>query len=345
MIKTLVIFIGIIFIHIQTIAIELHQVEDWLYILELESISLNQIASTDFDVIVMDYSKTGDESGEYQPEDIIQLQNSNKVVFAYMSIGEAEDYRFYWNDEWQNNPPEWLGEENPDWEGNYKVRFWMDEWKSILLGNRSDENKSYVDRIIDQGFDGVYLDIIDAYEYWYDTAQELTRLQARQLMIELVEQIRTYAIAQRGLDYFYIIPQNGSTILVDDDGVLDDLGRKYLQICDGIAAEDTWYDSTEIQSEYHTDEVLPLMKLFKSDSRSNIVLSVDYIWDKNNSNTLENADRFNDFYRKSIELNFIPYAAISDRDLDEIVTQKHISPFDFSQPLSVPVILSPWILY
>ena len=50
---------------------------------------------------------------------------------------------------------------NPDWEGNYKVRYWDKQWQTIIL--------EYVDQILEQGFDGVYMDIIDAFEFYdYD---------------------------------------------------------------------------------------------------------------------------------------------------------------------------------
>ncbi|TAN37800.1 MAG: hypothetical protein EPN23_04615 [Verrucomicrobia bacterium] len=44
---------------------------------------------------------------------------------AYLSIGEAGDYRGYWEKEWSAQPPTWLGAENPDWKGNFKVRYWQ----------------------------------------------------------------------------------------------------------------------------------------------------------------------------------------------------------------------------
>ncbi|MBD3286479.1 hypothetical protein GF359_07950, partial [candidate division WOR-3 bacterium] len=49
---------------------------------------------------------------------------------------------------------------NPDWKGNYLVRYWEEEWKAIIFGTDS----SYLDAVINQGFDGVYLDKIDSYE-------------------------------------------------------------------------------------------------------------------------------------------------------------------------------------
>lgn len=83
-------------------------------------------------------------------------------MIAYMSIGEAEDYRYYWQTEWEINPPSWLAEENPNWPGNYKVRYWDLAWQEIIYGN----DNSYLKKILDAGFDGVYLDIIDTFEYF-----------------------------------------------------------------------------------------------------------------------------------------------------------------------------------
>jgi cysteinyl-tRNA synthetase, unknown class len=84
------------------------------------------------------------------------------LVIAYMSIGEAEDYRYYWKSEWNSNKPAWLGKLNPQWPGNFKIQYWIPEWKQIISGNAS----SYTQKIIDAGFSGVYLDIIDGFEYW-----------------------------------------------------------------------------------------------------------------------------------------------------------------------------------
>ena len=84
------------------------------------------------------------------------------MVICYMSIGEAEDYRYYWQNSWNSNKPSWLRDENPDWAGNYKVAYWDASWQEVIYGN----NTSYLKKILDADFDGVYLDIIDAYEYF-----------------------------------------------------------------------------------------------------------------------------------------------------------------------------------
>jgi cysteinyl-tRNA synthetase len=97
--------------------------------------------------------------------DVSALKNQPgrmRLVLAYMSIGEAEDYRYYWDSTWTQNPPLWLAGENPDWEGNFKVRYWEKGWQDIIFGGDS----TYLGKIIAAGFGGVYLDIIDAFEYF-----------------------------------------------------------------------------------------------------------------------------------------------------------------------------------
>jgi len=42
------------------------------------------------------------------------------------------------------------------------VAYWDESWQQIIYGN----NSSYLKKILDADFDGVYLDIIDAYEYF-----------------------------------------------------------------------------------------------------------------------------------------------------------------------------------
>ena len=66
------------------------------------------------------------------------------------------------NTVWHNQKPVWLEEENPNWPGNYKVKYWDPEWQSIIFGSEN----AYLDAILAVNFDGVYLDIIDGFEYF-----------------------------------------------------------------------------------------------------------------------------------------------------------------------------------
>ena len=126
---------------------------------------VNKLDSTNFDVLILD----GFFNDDSEPLTAAQVQSlktkfngGKRIVLAYVAIGHAEDYRGYWKSEWMTNPPAWLQLiEDEDWEGNYPVRYWMPEWKSIVYGNST----SYIKRFTNAGFDGAYLDTYD-YKYW-----------------------------------------------------------------------------------------------------------------------------------------------------------------------------------
>ncbi|HPJ45220.1 MAG TPA: endo alpha-1,4 polygalactosaminidase [Tenuifilaceae bacterium] len=148
----------------------LAEAKNFLYLLNPQNFSSREdfvaaVSQTNYDAIIMDYFFEDDEFTPAQIEALKTKANGGKrLVISYMSIGEAEDYRYYWQSSWNNDPPDWVEEENPEWEGNYKVRYWDKDWQAIIFGN----DNSYLKKILDAGFDGVYLDIIDAFEYFED---------------------------------------------------------------------------------------------------------------------------------------------------------------------------------
>jgi cysteinyl-tRNA synthetase, unknown class len=145
------------------------QVKNFLYLIDPENFSskssfIKVVASTNYDLLIMDLIFK--EGSVFTSSEINQLKNKSnggkRLVIAYMSIGEAENYRYYWQKTWRPGKPVWLKTENPAWEGNFRIQFWNKEWQDIIYGNDS----SYLQKILDAGFDGVYLDCIDAFEYF-----------------------------------------------------------------------------------------------------------------------------------------------------------------------------------
>jgi cysteinyl-tRNA synthetase len=68
------------------------------FVYQLQNVNLSAIGKTKFDLVVMDYSRDGSDERKFSAEEIEALKTSpggRKRVLAYMSIGEAEDYRFY----------------------------------------------------------------------------------------------------------------------------------------------------------------------------------------------------------------------------------------------------------
>jgi cysteinyl-tRNA synthetase len=316
---------------------KLSQVQNFVYLLQAHQVSVSDLSNNGFDLVVMDYAKCGDVCSEYTLNEIAQIKSGgisghSKVVLAYMSIGESEDYRFYWEPDWQPGSPAWLGPVNPEWEGNYKVRYWMRGWKEIIYGTAAGQKKSYLDRIIDQGFDGVYLDIIDAYEYWSSPAggNERTREQARIDMVDFIKELRDYVRVTRGKSDFLIFPQNGADIIYDENDALDSIGQQYLSICDGIGQEDVWYMGTTPQPQEYCEWLTAILDVYKAHGK--LVLLVDYLWDAESPDTTANKNRYNDYYTRVYDRGYIPYAANKDRALKDLITVSKGNGFNFDQP-------------
>ncbi|MBI1307712.1 MAG: hypothetical protein GC181_14000 [Bacteroidetes bacterium] len=122
---------------------------------------IDAVKKTNYDLIIMDLFFDGSAFTASQIEELKRKSNGAKrMVICYMSIGEAEDYRYYWQKNWKVDSPEFIYKKNPDWAGNFVVEYWNPEWQKIIFGN----NNSYLSKIMDAGFDGVYLDVIDAFE-------------------------------------------------------------------------------------------------------------------------------------------------------------------------------------
>ena len=142
--------------------------ENFLYLINSEKFStkrqfIDTLKNTDYDIIIMDLFHFEKAYTSAEIRELKTKRNGGKrLVICYMSIGEAEDYRYYWNSGWKARKPAWLTEENPHWKGNYVVKYWDPDWQKIITGN----DGSYQKRILGAGFDGVYLDIIDAFEYF-----------------------------------------------------------------------------------------------------------------------------------------------------------------------------------
>jgi cysteinyl-tRNA synthetase len=152
-----------------TVVSNLSQVKNFLYLINptnfnSKSAFITAVTSTNYDLLVMDLFFN--DGTQFTSSEITLLKNKanggKRLIISYMSIGEAENYRYYWQPSWNTNKPSWLDAENPNWEGNYKVKYWNTDWQNIIYGN----DNSYLKKIVDANFDGVYLDIIDAFEYY-----------------------------------------------------------------------------------------------------------------------------------------------------------------------------------
>lgn len=260
------------------------QVTSFAY--QLQNLNLTEAGSSPFDLLICDYSLHGDEQSRLSAAQVAQLKKApdgqRRYVLAYLSIGEAEDYRFYWRPEFKPGSPSWLGEPNPQWPDNYPVKYWEPSWRAVVF--------SYLDKILEAGFDGVYLDRVDAFEMFPNRAT------ARAEMSELVQEIARYSRQRAGQD-FGVFPQNGEELLVEPG---------YLETITGIAREDTYFgypkDSQASPKQWTSELEGRLRKVVDS---GKIVLNVDY------SNSPEQAAEAR---ARASENGFLEYVA--SRELD-----------------------------
>jgi len=274
---------------------QLDAVDDFTY--QLQDVDLAEMGASAFDLVIMDYSSDGCEEGEYSESDIIALKNSAggpKIVLAYMSIGETESYRFYWQNDWEPGNPLWLDEENPEWPENYKVFFWQPEWQAIIF--------EYLSRIQNAGFDGVYLDIIDAYEYYATISSVQTTL----AMVQFVQSIRD--TARNRNPSFLIFVQNGAE--------LASIYPAYLNAVDGIGQEDLYYgyegDGEETPSEI-ANELESHLNIFHDAGKT--VLSVNYPFAFSESEPHFDAEtmaKIDQAYQRSRANGYIPYCTVRE---------------------------------
>lgn len=294
---------GCLFIGEASESSPLPQVRNWGC--QLQEASPGEIVSAGFELVVIDYSEDGTDEGMYSRTEIKAIAAAGTIPIAYVSIGEAEDYRFYWKTGWEEDPPAWLGRTNPDWVGNYKVRYWDPAWKGIV--------HSYLDRTASQGFFGIYLDIVDAFEYWSDPKNgeplHLTEEEAASRMIQLVEEIAHYCRVSLEKTDFYIIFQNGERILDYDTD------NSFLNTISGIGIEDLFYNELDPIPQDEISHRIGYLERVRKAGKP--VFVVDYVDDGSGYTNLNRA-RVDSFIAKCRARGYIPYVAISDRALDEL---------------------------
>lgn len=147
----------------------LQDVQNYLYLISTDNFAskqamLDAIAATNFDLILIDLFFNEEQLGRNDVQQLkIKANGGKRLVISYMNIGAAESYRYYWQDKWKLHRPGWLKKRYDGYEDEIWVKFWKDEWRSIIFGNK----ESYTKRVIDSGFDGVYLDNVEAYYFLY----------------------------------------------------------------------------------------------------------------------------------------------------------------------------------
>lgn len=214
-----------------------------------------------YDLLVVEPTRTQRGSGRFDTSAMVAelktgltASGRRPLVLAYISVGEAESWRWYWtwSRRWRSGAPRpagwpaFIAARDPDgWDGCYPVAVWRKRWKDIAIYGRHTgttagrDYRSILDETIRDGFDGVYLDWVAAYEE--PAVRRLARrdgVNARAETVRFLRELRDAARARA--PGFLVIQQNAS-----------DLRRGHPElfgIVDGIAQEGVWYSGAASDS-------------------------------------------------------------------------------------------------
>jgi cysteinyl-tRNA synthetase len=271
----------------------LDKAKSWGY--QLQNVDPDVVAASPYDMVVIDYSRDGTSDTAFTPADLDKMKRkpdgSRRIVLSYLSIGEAEKYRYYWKWYWGWFfgwfAPSWRDRQNTEWRGNYAVRYWEPSWQEIIFSG----DNSYLDRIIKAGFDGVWLDKVDEFEF-YDEKPD-----AKALMIAFVSKLAAHARARSA--GFLIVPQNGEALLAD---------AAYRAVIDGIGKEDILYGETKDKRPNKAASIaanVAKLKLLTAEGKP--VFAVEY---------LDSPEEIAKARKQLLAYGFVPHFA--DRALDQM---------------------------
>jgi cysteinyl-tRNA synthetase len=261
-------------------------VDNFLY--QLQHADPDRIGETAFDLIVVPISTAGS-----SPKVIPALKESaggDKLVLCYMSIGQSETYRWYWDPAWEQNPPGWLDVPDGVWAGDHWVRYWDPEWQKIIYGTP----ESYLDQILALGYDGVYLDRVDAYWYYQDQGRET----AAREMVDFILAFTEYAREKH--PGFGVFPQNAEKLGVQFP--------EFLAAMTGIGVEDLYYgyprDHEPSPADWTAEREAILDQWVAA---GKLVLTIDYT---------ARPEQIADAYGRALAHGYIPY--VTDRSLGRL---------------------------
>ncbi|MCS6824764.1 MAG: endo alpha-1,4 polygalactosaminidase [Cytophagaceae bacterium] len=147
----------------------LSDARNFLYLINSNNFSskkeiIQSLSATNFDVIILDLFFQDTAFTKSEIEKLKRKANGAKrVVLSYINIGAAEKFRYYWKKSWGLHHPLWIKKKYEGYDDEFWVKFWKKNWQQIIYGT----DDSYMRKILSAGFDGAYLDNVEAYYFLY----------------------------------------------------------------------------------------------------------------------------------------------------------------------------------
>ena len=219
----------------------------------LQGVDPAVIAAAPFDVKVVEVYT--DDGQMFTPAEVKQMGGGpgQALLLGYFSLGEAEAYRDYF----ASIPSEALGPEDPNWAGDFEVAYWTPEWKGVA--------EASIDRMVKAGYDGIYFDVVDAFQLPWSQAHAPGG-DAAGAMRTLVQELSAYAKAQAPTFKVWV---NGAEELLTD--------KAYVDSIDGLFKENLFYndDGSAKQPTAETQASLDQLKIAQDAGKD--VVAIEYV--------------------------------------------------------------------
>jgi uncharacterized protein (TIGR01370 family) len=215
------------------------------FFMQNQGASYSELSSLNFTVGVVDKDDTNLSNSQ-----INTLNAQGKTIFSYVDIGEAENFRDYWQSSWNSNPPSFLLPENPNWPGDFGVKFWDPNWQKVMINE--------VQSIAKAGYDGMFMDMSDTYKYQdvinaYNGSDGSIENAMANYIIKLSE-------AGKAINPdFKVVPNNGTGLLNN---------AALLKAIDGFNVEGGWSSSDNALLHKVTAQGKPVFAIDYSSSAS-----------------------------------------------------------------------------
>ena len=278
----------------------INAVRSWGY--QLALLSLAQANASPYGMLVVDATTGLDTGKPFTKAEVERLKRapdgSRRLVISYLSVGESEDYRAYYDKEYEiEEAPDWMMKENPQWKGNRLIRFCEKGWQDTILGDETGrsfyaEEPSPLYKLLELGFDGVYLDRVDVYAEIKKECPD-----GANKMVDFVARLAAHARAKDPT--FMVILQNAEELLAYP---------KMIEAIDAVAKESLFYGEDFSQNRNSSQSVgFVLENLRRAKAAGRPVFVVDYVSDRT-----RNADAVSRIRAEG----FVPY--IGPRDLAKL---------------------------
>jgi uncharacterized protein (TIGR01370 family) len=224
--------------------------------IQLENANFDDLLKVDQKLLLVD---PDDSQLTFEQNTILSAKG--KTVFAYLSLGQAEKSRDYWQDSWQIGSPDFIHKVDPKYEYGFVVKFWTPEWENIILNYTAQHIAPF-------GYAGVLIDYMDEYKNFLtdrpNAAQEMVALGAKVVNVLQSRNPRMLILTQDSIDLYRI--------------------DKYRDMIDGVSCEEVFYKhsknadgslSFESQPSSYTASQMTLLDQILKDKKA--VILMEYI--------------------------------------------------------------------